>query len=361
MAPVLLVVLAMAGGWFLWQSAPPAPGIAVRQAPSAAQPETPQTPPRPDAAVAPLAGTAPAGTVALTAAPPGARGMAESARPAPAQPEFRIETATEQQILDHIPAEGAPDPAIFRFQANPRILVLDFASLLDQGRMLNRVAALTEKSGLPHDRLLTDGELDSAIRAGGDTVETYYYGHDYGAPELLRFFALSDRDNIQLVGEEDRLARLIRQEGWFEPGARAALISIPQVGADQHVTRIARATILHHELSHGEYFTNPTYVAFVHRFWTQTLTAGERERIRRHLSSLGYDSTLEEVMENEAQAYLMFTDGPEFFTPEMIGMNKTRLAGLRNGFFRAMPAGWLRDSLGQDLNANGTAAAAAKP
>ena len=92
-----------------------------------------------------------------------------------------IATATEQQILDHVPAAGAPDPTVFRFASDPRILVLDFASLLEQGRMLNRVAALVEKSGLPHDRVLTTSKSTAAIRASGDTVETFYYGHDYGA------------------------------------------------------------------------------------------------------------------------------------------------------------------------------------
>jgi len=276
------------------------------------------------------------------------------AQPTPGQAEFSIATATEQQILDHIPAPGATDPTVFRFAPNPKILVLDFASLLEQGRMLNRVAALVEKSGLPHDRVLTSFEIAAAIRARGDTVETFYYGHDYDAGSVRRFFALADRDNIRLVSEEDRLGWLIRQAGWFEPNARAALISIPQVGADAHVSRAARATILHHELSHGEYFTNPAYVAFVHQFWTQTLTTAERDRIRRHLRSEGYDQGLEEVMENEAQAYLMFTDSAEFFTPEMIGMSEARLAELRNGFYRTMPAGWLRDCLGQTLGVNQT-------
>ena len=247
---------------------------------------------------------------------------------------------------------GAPDPTVFRFAPNPRILVLDFASLLEQGQMLNRVAALVEKAGLPHDRVLTGYEIAAAIRASGDTVETFYYGHDYDAASVTRFFALANRNNIRLTDEEGRLGRLIRQAGWFEPDAQAALISIPRVGADAHVTRDARATILHHELSHGEYFTNPAYVAFTHQFWTQTLTAGERDRIRGFLHSEGYDPRLEEVMENEAQAYLMFTDGAEFFTPEMIGMSPGRLAELRNGFYRTMPPGWLRDSLGQTLGLN---------
>ena len=134
-----------------------------------------------------------------------------------------------------------------------------------------------------------------------------------------------------------------------EPNPDAGLITLPQIGADEHVTARARATILHHELSHGEYFTDPAYAAFVHRFWLQTLTEAERQRIRAHLHSLGYDPAQDDLMENEAQAYLMFTDDPEFFKPEMVGMTKARLSELRIGFWRAMPPGWLRDSLASDL------------
>jgi hypothetical protein len=337
-APILMLVV-VAGGWLLWGAfdAPriaPHPVIVSRTTPAQPLPET----------------TAPA-----AAEPVEARTIQEPARDLP---EFIIETATEQQILDHVPAEGTTDPVIFSFKANPRVLVFDFASLLNQGRMLNRVAALIEKNGVPHDHPLTDTELNAAVRASGDTVETFYYGHDYSAPSLTRFFFLADRDGLRLDSEEDKLRRVIRQEGWTESDVDAALISIPQVGADEHVTRQARAAILHHELSHGEYFTNPGYAAFVHRFWTQTLTPSERDRIRRYLQSVGYDSALEEVMENEAQAYLMFTDNTEFFTPDMIGMGKARLGELRNGFLRAMPAGWLRDSLGQALTATRSAAPA---
>ncbi len=356
--PAVLVPLVIAGGWFLWSSSAPPPSVerhaGLQPAPSA-----------PTRGFAPAPSDAPIAPVPI---PPGAtEGVPARPAPEPAQvtpeapPEplpYKIEAATEQSILDHGSAEPAPDLTIFRLQQNPRILVLDFGSLRAQGRMLNRAAALIEKNGLPHDRLLSDGELDTAVRASGDTVETFYYGHDYGAPALLRFFALAERDNIALSAEEAALARLIHQEGWHDPDARAGLISIPQVGADEHVTRLARATILHHELSHGEYFTNPAYAAFVHRFWTQTLTPGERDRIREHLQSLGYDWGLEDVMENEAQAYLMFTESGDFFRPALIGMSKARLTDLRNGFYKAMPAGWLRDSLGQTINANKPAAAA---
>lgn len=266
---------------------------------------------------------------------------------------FTVTSATEQQILDHVPQagpNGGPAPVtVFHFIPNPGILVLDFASLRDQGLMLNRTAAFVEKAGLPHDHLLDDTDLAAAIKASGDTPETYYYGHDYGHPSMTRFFAEADRENIALSDQEQSLRDLLRQEGWFDANARQALISIPQAGADEHVTMSARATILRHELSHGEYFTDPAYAAFVHHFWEHTLTAAERDHIRAYLLTLGYDTSLEEVMENEAQAYLMFTENPEFFEPSMVGMSAERLAEIRAGFHAAMPAGWLRESLARAL------------
>jgi hypothetical protein len=375
--PVLLVVLAVAGAWLVWRPASPPEATPAQLAakpvvPAAAvtPPETGQTPAPAQAVVLPAAppsavatpilapSTNPAPPIlAFAPAPPGT--PMPTTPPAPAtreSGEFKIESAGEQTILEHVLAGSSDDVTVFRFRPNPRILVLDFKSLRDQGLMFNRAAALVEKAGLPHDRLLSDIELDAAVRAGGDTVETFYYGHDYGIPSLIRFFALAERDDIPLLEEEKALRALISREGWFEPNAHGGIISVPQVGADEHVTWAARTTILHHELSHGEYFSNPAYAAFVHRFWTQTLSPAERDRIRHHLHSLGYDSSLEEVMENEAQAYLMFTESADFFTPEMIGMTKARLSELRNGFFRTMPAGWLRDSLGQTLGANKAAA-----
>jgi len=337
-AAVFVAVVA-AGGWWIFRgpatgsnSAQPTPQLSRSLAPGVASQQSPP------------------GTIATPgAAPPGAAPSEPAhATAETAHPDFHIETATEQDMLDHVDGDGH-DIAVFRLKANPRILVLDFRSLLDQGRMLNRTAALVEKTDLPRDRVLTDAELDAAVHASGDSVETYYYGHDYSAQSLVRFFALADQESIQLTQQEQELRQLLRQNGWFEPNPDAGLITLPQIGADEHVTARARATILHHELSHGEYFTDPAYASFVHRFWLQTLTEAERQRIRAHLHSLGYDPAQDDLMENEAQAYLMFTDDPEFFKPEMVGMTKARLSELRVGFWRAMPPGWLRDSLASDL------------
>jgi hypothetical protein len=256
-------------------------------------------------------------------------------------PVFRLETATEQAIQENI----ARDLSIFRFADNPRILVLDFASLHEQGKMLNRVAAFVEKAGLPHDRVLTDEELEAAIRAQGDTVETFYFGHDYAAGSLARFFALAEREQIELDPQEEKLRALLRQEGWLAPGVAAGLISVPAAGSDPRITATARAAILRHELSHGEFFSNPAYAGYVHDFWLKELTGEERGAIRGFLAKEGYDVREEELMFNEMQAYLMFTRDPAFFTHDMARMTPERLAELQARFLAGMPAGWLRNVL----------------
>jgi hypothetical protein len=259
----------------------------------------------------------------------------------PVAEEFPIETATEAQIRDHVPT----DMTVFRLAANPNILVLDFGSLLDQGLMLNRVGAFAEKVGVPHDHVLTDPELDRAVRRDGDTTETFYYGHDYSAATIARFFALADRDHIVLNVQEEKLRRLMHQEGWFAEGKYGGLISVPRAGSDERVTADARATILHHELSHGEYFSNPAYMEYTHRFWTTVLTQAERDAVRKYLRSEDYDAGIDDLMQNEAQAYLVFTLNPVFFAPSLVGMTEARRLELRSIFLHDVPAPWMRDTI----------------
>src|SRR5689334_12123347 len=191
----------------------------------------------------------------------------QPASPAAPVMSFDIITASEREIAEHLPTSLT----VFRFADNPHILVLDFASLTEQGHMLNRLAAFVEKSGAPHDRVLTDTELNAAIREHGDTVETFYLGHDYAVAALLQFFAAADRQGIELDAEEEKLRALLRQIGWSAPDESAALISIPAVGSDPRVTPAVRAGILRHELSHGEFFSNPAYAEYVRNFWLTEL------------------------------------------------------------------------------------------
>ena len=273
----------------------------------------------------------PVPTVAPTAAP--------EAAPAPTQaPKIALRVAGEQAICDNHPT-GLD---VFRFDKNQSIVVLDFARLAEQGAMLNRVAAMTEKNGMPHDLALDDAALDHAIRAGGDTPETFYYGHDYGAGELTRFFEATDRQKLELTQGEAWLRQLLEQEGALQSGGNIGLISIPAV-SEGGVTIDMRRTILHHELSHGEYFTNPAYEGWTREYWSKVLDTPTRAAFRKFLVSENYDPGIETLMANETQAYLMFTPSADFFRPELVGMNETAIRDLRRRFREGMPAGWLRD------------------
>ncbi len=268
--------------------------------------------------------------------------IAPRAASAPAPP-FRIQTADEATILGHV----ADDLTAFRFADNPNILVLDFPSLRMQGEMLNRVASLIEKAGLPRRRVLDDAELDAAIRERGDNVETYYFGHDYRADELAYFFATADRQHIVLDTRETQLRALLDQLGWLSPGAVGALISVPRTGAA--ITEPMRAAMLHHELSHGEFFSDPHYASYVEGFWLHAMTEAERVAVRKFLGSMGYDTGDETLMYNEMQAYLMFTYDPHFFLPSNVNMTPERRLQLQTAFHAGMPEGWLKAALAQHL------------
>ncbi len=258
--------------------------------------------------------------------------------PAATIPKTPITTAGEAAIIANHPT----NLDVFRFDRNPRILVLDFASLARQGAMLNRLAAMIEKNGQPHDRALDDTSLDAAIRATGDTPETFYYGHDYGMMALNRFFATVDRQQIKLTSDELWLRALLEQEAASIPDGPLGLISIPAIGGGG-VSTDMRATILHHELSHGEFFTNAAYADWTRAFWTRVLDDKLRDAFRTFLTSQDYDSGIEELAANETQAYLMFTPNPAFFRADQVGLTPTGLAEWRHRFRDGMPQGWLRE------------------
>ena len=250
-----------------------------------------------------------------------------------------IRTADEASIL----ADDPQTLSIFRFAPNPAIFVLDFPTLAQQGRMLNRIAVFVEKAGVSHEHVLDDAALDTAIRGGGDVPDTFYYGHDYRAADLLRFFAAADRDHVSLDPDEKWLRAFVQQLGWVGPGANGALISIPKLGADDTVDLGSRRAILHHELSHGEYFSNPAYADFTRRFWSEAMSANDRATFRAFLARDHYDARIEDLMMNETQAYMMHTRDTRFFSAELLGMPQDRLDLLRTSFLLNMPPGWLRD------------------
>jgi hypothetical protein len=219
------------------------------------------------------------------------------------------------------------------------VLVIDFPSLLAQGLTLDRLAAFVEKANVPHNRVLDDAGLAAALKASGDTVGSYYYGHDYRARDIARFFAFAKAEGIALNPHELWLKRLMRGQGWLAPGANGAIITLS--AADGPVAPDMRSVILRHEISHGAFFTVPEYRHYAESFWA-SLTDSDRAAFRGFLGEQGYDTNLTELMLNETQAYLVFTRDPRFFNAAAIGKTEAEVDQLRQGFIDNMPDFWLR-------------------
>ncbi len=261
-------------------------------------------------------------------------------QPVPATAIEPIPTATEAAIAAESPAVRT----VLRSASNPVVVVIDFPTLAEQGRMLNRLAAWAEKAGVAHDQVPSEATVAAAIASSGTTPETYYFGHDYSIDTIKRFFALAAAEQVSLRPEEEIFQRIVARAA-AEPAGVGAVITTVRADAANAVSPQARATILHHELSHGEYFTNPAYAAFVTRFWERDMSALERAAVRGYLAQEGYDPALDDLIRNEMQAYLMHTPDPAFFQADRVGISAARLAELRATFLAGMPAGWLRDAL----------------
>lgn len=290
---------------------PPDDDATVRLAPRAAP-----VPSRRGLGLAVLGG----GAVVLTAGGAGLwwwRGP-EAPKPAPGQdapPTARQSTPEAPPLLDTeaIAAHRAMEPTALRWSANPLVWVLDFPSLEAQGEAMNRVAALIEKARAPRDRVLDDAELAAAIAADQRTPASWYFGHNYRAGDILRMVALAQRQGIRLNPLELWVHSQVVLSGQVDRGREAAILTIPGLGPQ--VDAPLRRAILQHELAHGQFFTLPFFAAHVMRVWESGFTAAERADIRRFLGADGYDTAEEEMMANEAMAYLLHTPDRRVFDP----------------------------------------------
>jgi hypothetical protein len=253
-----------------------------------------------------------------------------------AGPYDQVASADEAGILA-APQDGL---RVFRLAQAPDVIVLAFPSLHRQALTLDRVGAFVEKAGMPRDHVLADADLLSRIAQAGEDFDSFYYGHDYRAADLARFFATAEADQTVLDPDETALKRFLAADGMLRPGAVGAVISVPPLSGQPPVDAEARATILRHEVSHGVYFTDPAYRAYTARFWAEAMTEAERVAFRKMLAGEGYDTSNEDLMRNEMQAYLVHTPDRRYFDPSRLGIDA---GALRRRFVAGMPAGWLRD------------------
>ena len=254
--------------------------------------------------------------------------------------------------LAELLAGHSQDWRVARLKDNTAVLVIEFPDLATQGAAMNRVAALLEKADAPRDRVLDDAGLSALIARGGDTSQTFYQGHDYDGAGLARFYALVARQGQVLNAQEARMLALLldqnllaRTPEGLRPVGTQAVITFtatqkddPATAADETIDERRRESVLRHESSHGRYYTRPAYRDHCRRFWRETMNEAQRDAFRRYLGSLGYDRRDEELMLNEAQAFLLHTPDTRAFNAESVGIVESELADLRTRFWRAVPA-----------------------
>jgi hypothetical protein len=185
-----------------------------------------------------------------------------------------------------------------------------------------------------------------------DNASTFYFAHDYAAASLAKFFTMAESEGEALnTQEKDLLVLLLaahvldRGATGYLPGTPAmAVISLvqpqpddPATPEDETVDSALRDTMLRHEMSHGEFFTNGAYRRHCERFWRERLTETERRRFRDFLARHGYDPKDETLMINEAQAYLMHTPDPRAFSAEALRVTKEQLVDMQRRFMDPQP------------------------
>jgi hypothetical protein len=113
------------------------------------------------------------------------------------------------------------------------------------------------------------------------------------------------------------------------------MLGIPGLGPQ--VDEATRAVSLRHELAHGAFFTRPDLAARVMQVWQHGLTEAERAGLRRYLQRAGYDPRQEDLMANEAMAYLLHTPDTRFFNAARdLGWTPPQLERIRGLFAEAM-------------------------
>lgn len=240
---------------------------------------------------------------------------------------------------------------VWNLANSPQIYIFDFPGLALQGRTFNRATQFTEQvqANTGYPKVLDNDETTKHLESIRRTQANFAFGHDLLISELVQFYNLVDRDKIDIFPEEIVLRDFLVEQGlvkvWrgfytaVQPGV--VILSIPQTQpkkADEPlVNDLARRAIFTHEIAHGEYYTNPYYAAYCRKFWTETLNDAQREAFIGLFKKYNYAVTMDELVVNEMQAYLMFTPDPNSFSAKKMGITDGELEAMREMFRHGKP------------------------
>ncbi len=240
--------------------------------------------------------------------------------------------------------------AVWRYAENPSIYVFDFPSLSYQGRSFNRITQFTEQQTTePYPRVLNEQEMVLRLAAARRSEADFAFGHDVMVHELVAFFNFAQRDKIPLNQEESAIRDFLVEQGmmrdwrgfWQAVEPNNVILSVPQVqeksASEPLINATARYAILLHEMSHGEYYTNPYYTKYCQRFWQESLSDEQREAFKNFLGNYNYAIGSEALLVNETQAYLMFTPDAASFSARKLGVPQQELEAMRDAFRKGKP------------------------
>ncbi len=240
---------------------------------------------------------------------------------------------------------------VWKFFDNPKLFIFDFPSLTHQGNTFNRITQFIEqvqqRNGYPV--VMSNTAFAQYLVSLRRTQADFAFGHDVLVSELVQFYNFADRDKIELFPEEIVLRDFLLQQGFIKlwRGFYQTLqpdivvLSIPQEQPQREnepvVTELARRTILLHEISHGEYYTNPYYANYCRHFWKTSLNDGQRHSFIQFFKKYNYDVTSGDLLVNEMQAYLMFTPDSHSFNAKKLGVSEDNLQSMRMMFRQGKP------------------------
>ncbi len=203
---------------------------------------------------------------------------------------------------------------LFRLPTAPQILILDFSSLSQQADMLNRLAVFLEVAGFSHQQVLKEHAIKAQLIQNGREWKSVYYGHDYSASDLARFFNQLSSQGLKPNASEQFLLQLILREGLIKNDGQQYLAAEPiqsliSISENSELDALPnrdqiRLYGLAHEIRHGLYFTNAAYKQACTDFWNG-LAYSQKTAFRESLARLHYDPKLEDLMINETQAFLL--------------------------------------------------------
>lgn len=257
-----------------------------------------------------------------------------------------VKTADFNTIL----TTKSEDLVVWQYSGNTNIYVFDFPNLTQQGKTFNRVTQLTEQYNEPYKRVLTNQEIEKYLASIRRTQANMAFGNDVLVSELVLFFNLAENDKVELNPEELMLRNFAISQGLIKIWRKfyqavqpnIVILSIPQAqekrANEPRVSELARRTVFTHEISHGEYYSNPYYAKYCAHFWASVLTDAQRNVFKKFLSNYNYSLNEEELLVNETQAYLLFTPDPSSFSAEKLGITDEELEGMRKAFRKGMPA-----------------------